>query len=209
MKWSSHIEVACSKAKRILGLLYRRFYGLADCRTIIQLYLSTVRPHLEYASSLWDPHTQKDITALERVQKFACKIATKHWNCEYQQLLETCAIPSLAERRTKLKLYQLYNILYGHSHFPQNIFVHLSHHYPTRSHHMVLSQPLTHTNDIHFYIHSSLTPFLCGTTCLKSKYLLPHYKLLRDYFISIIVSRDYFNISPFIVVFYSHLCSLN
>ena len=39
MKWSSHIEVACSKAKRILGLLYRRFYGLADCRTIIQLYL--------------------------------------------------------------------------------------------------------------------------------------------------------------------------
>jgi hypothetical protein len=59
MKWSSHIELACSKAKRILGLLYRRFYGLADCRTIIHLYLSIVRPHLEYASSLWDPpHTK-------------------------------------------------------------------------------------------------------------------------------------------------------
>lgn len=42
MKWSSHIEVTCSKAKCILGLLYRRFYGLADCRTIIQLYLSIV-----------------------------------------------------------------------------------------------------------------------------------------------------------------------
>ena len=109
MKWSSHIEATCSKAKRILGLLYRRFYGLADRRTIIQLYLSIVRPHLEYASSLWDPHTQKDIAALESVQKFACKIATKHWNCEYQQLLETCAVPSLVERRTKLKLCQLYN----------------------------------------------------------------------------------------------------
>ena len=39
----------------------------------------------------------KDITALESVQKFACKIATEHWTCEYQELLETCAIPSLAE----------------------------------------------------------------------------------------------------------------
>ena len=46
----------------------------------------------------------KDITALENVQKFACKIATKHWTCEYQELLETCAVSSLAERRTKLKL---------------------------------------------------------------------------------------------------------
>ena len=55
----------------------------------------------------------KDITALESMQKFVCKIATKHWTCEYQELLETCAIPSLAEHRTKLKLCQLYNILHG------------------------------------------------------------------------------------------------
>ena len=77
MKLSQHIDVACSKAKCILGLLYRRFYGLADCKTIIKLYLSVVRPHLEYASSLWDSYTAKDILALENVQKFACKIATK------------------------------------------------------------------------------------------------------------------------------------
>ena len=32
---------------------------------------------------------------------------------------------SLAERRTKLKLCQLYNILHGHCYFPQDIFVHL------------------------------------------------------------------------------------
>ena len=78
-----------------------------------------------------------DITALESVQKFACKIATKRWTCEYQELLETCAIPSLAECRTKLKLCQLYNILHGHCYFPQDIFVHPSNHYSTRSHHMV------------------------------------------------------------------------
>ena len=74
----------------------------------------------------------KDITALESVQKFACKTATKHWTCEYQELLETFAIPSLAERRTKLKLYQLYNILHGQL-FSPDVFVRLSNHYSTSS----------------------------------------------------------------------------
>ena len=162
MKWSSHIEVTCSKAKCILGLLYRRFYGLADCRTIIQLYSSIVRPHLEYASSSWDPHTSKDITLLESVQKFACKIATKHWTREYQQLLETCAIPSLAERRTQLKLCQLYNILYGHCYFPQDVFVCSSNQYSTRSHHMVLSQPFAYTNSfLYSFVPNSISLWNC------------------------------------------------
>ena len=101
IKWYEMVSpywVDCSKAKCILGLLYRSFYGWADCKTIIKLYLSVVRPHLEYASSLWDPHTTKDILALENVQKFARKIASKQWSSDYQRLLEACAIPSLAER---------------------------------------------------------------------------------------------------------------
>ena len=30
LSWTSHIDSACSKAKRILGLLYRHYYNLAD-----------------------------------------------------------------------------------------------------------------------------------------------------------------------------------
>ena len=37
------------KARRILGLLYRRFYGQASQDSLKQLYPSLVRPHLEYA----------------------------------------------------------------------------------------------------------------------------------------------------------------
>ena len=159
MKWSSHIEAACSKAKRILGLLYRCFCGLADCRTIIQLYLSTVRPNLEYASSLWDHHTQKDIAALESVKKPACK------------LVAGALCSTLAERRTKLKLCQLYKILYSHPYFPQDFFVHLFHHYSTKSHQIILSQPLAHTKFIFIFIHTKI-PFFCRTICPKSKYLL-------------------------------------
>ena len=65
MSWSAHIESVCRKARQILGLLYRRFYSSADSDAIKQLYLSLVRPHLEYACQVWDPHLLRDKSKLE------------------------------------------------------------------------------------------------------------------------------------------------
>ena len=71
LSWSTHVNTACSKAKRILGLLYHRVYNHSTSEVMLQLYLSLVRPHMEYAAAVWSPHLQKDITALESVQTFA------------------------------------------------------------------------------------------------------------------------------------------
>ena len=59
--WTEHINDMCAKAKRMVGLLYRRFYKDASPQTLFQIYLALVRPHTEYASQVWDPHLQKDI----------------------------------------------------------------------------------------------------------------------------------------------------
>ena len=75
--WSPHISAICTKAKKILGLLYRRFYNHSSNECIKQLYLSLVRPHLDYAAQVWDPHLQKDVQLLENVQKFALKLASR------------------------------------------------------------------------------------------------------------------------------------
>ena len=69
LTWSHHIDSICSKARKILGLLYRRFSHDTEPHALLQLYLSLVRPHLEYGSQVWDPHLQKDINQLERMQK--------------------------------------------------------------------------------------------------------------------------------------------
>ena len=58
-----------SKARQILGLMYRRFYYFSNSDTLVQLY---IRPHLEYACPVWSPHLTNDIQTLERVQEFAC-----------------------------------------------------------------------------------------------------------------------------------------
>ena len=58
LTWTEHISGICSKAKQILGLIHRQFYNNSSSATLMQLYLSLVCPHLEYACQLWDPYTQ-------------------------------------------------------------------------------------------------------------------------------------------------------
>ena len=74
LSWSVHIESICTKASKLIGLLYRRFYGNVNQQSLYSLYTTLVHPHLEYASLIWDPHLIKDITKLENVQKFALKM---------------------------------------------------------------------------------------------------------------------------------------
>ena len=64
LSWSLQVESVCQKARRILGLLYRRFYGQASQESLKILYLSLVRTHLEYACQVWDPHLSKDRNTL-------------------------------------------------------------------------------------------------------------------------------------------------
>ena len=66
LSWSKHIEGACTKAKKILGLLYRRFYQHADQDTLRQLYISIVRPHMEYAAPVWGTQKISVITASKK-----------------------------------------------------------------------------------------------------------------------------------------------
>ena len=108
----------------ILGLLYRRFYSHAEGATLMQLYLSLIRPQLEYACPVWDPHTMKDKVLLEDFQKFALQMATKQWDSGYQELLDIMNVPSLADRRLQLKLALLYKIVHGMCYFPPDILSH-------------------------------------------------------------------------------------
>ena len=53
--WKDHISYICTVAKKLIGMLYRQFYTWADTDTLRRLYITCIRPHLEYACQLWDP----------------------------------------------------------------------------------------------------------------------------------------------------------
>ena len=110
MSWSPHIESICSKARQILGLVYRRFYDSTDPSMIKQLYLSMVRPHLEYACQVW---IRIDKHKLESVQKFGLKFAARRWDAGYNELLDLFNLPTLEEHRIHLKLGLLFKIIHN------------------------------------------------------------------------------------------------
>ena len=77
LTWSEHIQQVCSKARKLSGMMYRQFYFWTNTSVLRSIYITCIRPHLEYAAQLWDPHVKRDIQMLESVQKFACKVCLK------------------------------------------------------------------------------------------------------------------------------------
>ena len=120
LSWSYHIHYICNKAKRIMGILYRRFSNNVDSYTMIRLYTSLVRSHLEYGVEVWNPYLQKDIAAVENVQKFALRVCFKAWSQEYHELLQLANLQSLQDRRSFLSLVTLFKIKNNIVYFPPN-----------------------------------------------------------------------------------------
>ena len=63
------------------------------------LFTSIVRPHLEYANSVWNSHLQKHITAIENVQRRASKLIPGMRDLSYEARLRSVGLPNLTYRR--------------------------------------------------------------------------------------------------------------
>ena len=60
LKWSKHVSNIALRANKVLRMLVKNF----TCRVIDlwnQLFISLVRLHLKFASSVWNPYLQSDI----------------------------------------------------------------------------------------------------------------------------------------------------
>ena len=92
------------KANRVLGIIKRTFAS-RDANTIKLLYVTLVRPILDYALTVWNLHLMKNIRKLEAVQKRATKLIPSFYNLTYSNL------PSLLYHQTRMDLIMTYKIL--------------------------------------------------------------------------------------------------
>ena len=122
LTWSSHTQMVCNKARKILGVLHRRFYN-APASTLFQLYLSIVHPHLEYASPVWSLHLAKDKELVEGVQKFVLRVASKNWTMTQHDLLDQFNLSTLEIRRCEASLTILFKIIYKICFFPDHNYI--------------------------------------------------------------------------------------
>ena len=61
LSWAIHINNTVSKANKMLGII-KRSVGTANKDIISMLYISFVRPILEYAAPVWNPYLVKTST---------------------------------------------------------------------------------------------------------------------------------------------------
>ena len=69
-----------------------------------------VRPHLEYAATVWSPTWQKDKEKLENVQRRATRIEPLRGK-NYEERRRILNLPLLEERRRRGDLIEMYKII--------------------------------------------------------------------------------------------------
>ena len=106
----NHTSAAIKKANSVLGLIKRSFAAL-DNTILPKLYMSMVRPHLEYGNVIWGPHFKGDMEASEKVQKRATRMIPDLRHLPYRNRLEALSLPSLSYRRRRGDMIMCYKII--------------------------------------------------------------------------------------------------
>ena len=107
LSFEEHITTKVRKANQIMGLIRRSFTYL-DGKSFVKLYTALVRPHLEYAQSVWSPHLKKFTDLLENVQIRATKLVDHFGGLDYSERLKRLNLPTLAFRRLRGDLIEMY-----------------------------------------------------------------------------------------------------
>ena len=112
ISWNSHVDSITLKGSRSLGLV-RRNLRPALRKTREQAYKRLVRPHLEFASSAWDPHTDRNIDKLEMVQRRGAMFVTGRYDntSSVGEMLSLLNWQTLQYRRRVARVTLLYKAL--------------------------------------------------------------------------------------------------
>ena len=107
LSFEEHIAKQVKKANSILGIINRGFENL-NPKVFKILYSTFVRPHLEYAQSVWSPKLRKHVNLIEGVQRRATRLVQRYCNMSYEERLRELELPTLEFRRQFSDMVQIY-----------------------------------------------------------------------------------------------------
>ena len=145
LSWSEHIKQITNKAYKVKGFLQRNLYS---CPPSVKsnCYKALIKPILDYAATIWAPHTQKDIMALEKVQRNTARFVYNNYShyASVSEMLRCLNWSTLAQGRNEQKLTMMYKIVHQLVDIQASSYL-----IPattieyTRGHHMRFTQPFT------------------------------------------------------------------
>ena len=112
LKPSLQCAKAANKANQVLGQISRGV-SYRDKDTLLRLYKTYVRPHLEYCQAAWSPWGIGDRQVLEQVQQRAVRMMTNLKSKSYEGRLKELGLTSLVERRKRGDMITMFRIMTG------------------------------------------------------------------------------------------------
>ena len=111
LKFNTHVDAITRKATGTRAFLSR---NLSHCSPQVKeaAYTMFVRPSIEFASSAWDPSTQRNIQKIEQVQRGAARFVVGDFQrtSSVSAMITSLNWPSLQLRRLHSRLVMLYKI---------------------------------------------------------------------------------------------------
>ena len=114
LNWNTHINQVVKKANNSRAFLQRNI-NQCPSKTKQLCYKALVRPQMEYASVVWDPHTSANINKLEMVQRRSARFITGdyHRTSSVTAMMDNLKLLPLQKRRKNDKLLMFYKIIHG------------------------------------------------------------------------------------------------
>lgn len=144
LTWTTHITNVTNDSNRVLGYLRR---NLRFCSTSVKLltYQTLIRPKLEYACAIWDPHLSNLSNTLESVQNRAARFifSDYSYHTSVTNLKSQANLP-LLETRRKVRRLCLFHKFY-HSGTAPNVIKEV-HRHSDRVHHPGKTLTSAHQN---------------------------------------------------------------
>ena len=124
LNWNTHIKKTAQRANTTSAFLHR---NIRTCprKTKHLAYTTLVRPILEYASIIWDPHTASNTHKLETVQRRSARHIMHNYNrhASVTTMLQHLDLPTLQQRRQHSKVIMLYRITHQLASIPTATYI--------------------------------------------------------------------------------------
>ena len=96
--FQSQIDSIVNRARRLTCMMFRSFHS-RSAFVIIPIYKTMIRPLLEYATVVWNPHQIKQVKQIESVQRYVTKRMLNYSTASYNECMRLPKLPPLQARR--------------------------------------------------------------------------------------------------------------
>ena len=147
LSWNPHIDRIIKNANRTLNFVQRNI-KTRNQKVREIAYSTLVRPQLEYAAPVWDPHTKEKVLQLEKVQRRAARWTSS--NYDYRSStpanVNNLGWRTLELRRADARLILFFKIVHGLVAVPLPDYIHPPHRISRQCRSLTFRQLHTTTN---------------------------------------------------------------